>query len=290
MWGHRNNARASTGFRAIAGVLMASVAVACLCSAARGQAASLPDGTSGISGQPTGELRQGRELLQTQQFAAAKTLFAGYLRGHPGDVQAELGLGDAELGLREYEAAEQTYRKVVAKEPELWQAHKNLVVVEAALGRWEEFDRERTVLRLAREREAPGISAHESDVIDRFTVHGQHWVVRAYFEPVGRSRAVYNFERFSPEGRAVAFVSLEPSDAAQAALATGGAVRIGGAGGSATPPVSTYALNWYNGQAHGTVVTFGGEEPSYERARAALMHWLQRSRRQGRQGPQPAQE
>lgn len=222
---------------------------------------------------PNGELRRGRELLQQKQFAQARILFSGYLGAHPADVQARLGLGDAQLGLRQFEAAETTYRAVVAQQPELWQAHKNLVVVEAALGRWEEFDGERKVLELARERGAPGISARESDVIDSFTAQGERWVVRAYFEPMGRSEALYNFERFSPEGRVEEYVSLENAAAAQAAL-TPGDVRIGGEGTKAPEAVSTFALNWYSGRAHGTIATYA-QMPTYERLRAELGRWLQ---------------
>jgi tetratricopeptide (TPR) repeat protein len=223
---------------------------------------------------PQAELRHGRELLMSKDFAAAKQVFAGYLQGHPDAVQARLGLGDAELGLHEYEAAETTYRQVTAQQPELWQAHKNLVVVEAALGRWEDFDRERTVLQLARQRGAPGISARESDVIDSFNVRGQHWVVRAYFEPVGRSKTRYNFERFSPEGRVQAYISLEDAAAARAAL-TPGDVRIGVAAspGSASNE-GALGLNWYTGTAHGSVRRYT-REPQYEQLRADVMRWIQ---------------
>lgn len=228
-----------------------------------------------VEAAPQAELRQGRELLTQKHFVAARRLFAAYLRAHPNAIQAELGLGDAQLGLHEYEAAEATYRAVVARQPELWQAHKNLVVVEAALGRWEEFDRERTVLRMARERGAPGISARESDVIDAFDVHGQHWVVRAYFEPVGRSQARYNFERFSPSGRVEAYISLEDASAAQAAL-TPGDVRIGAPQPQSppAPATGTLALNWYTGRAHGTIARYTVQEPTYERVRADVLRWL----------------
>lgn len=226
---------------------------------------------------PQGELRHGRELLMQKNFSEAQAVFSGYLQAHPDAVQARLGLGDAQLGLRQFEAAEATYRAVVAQQPQLWQAHKNLVVVEAALGRWEEFDRERTVLRMARQRGAPGISARESDVIDSFDVHGQHWVVRAYFEPVGRSEARYNFERFSSAGRVEAYISLEDAAAAQAAL-TPGDVHIG----TAAPPAAAsksavgraLSLNWYTGSAHGTVRRYSGEEPTYEHLRADVIHWI----------------
>ena len=222
-------------------------------------------------------LQRGRDLLQAHQFQQAQALFTAYLGSHPGDVQAELGLGDAQLGLHHFEAAEITYRSAVAVQPELWQAHKDLVVVEAALGRWEEFDRERTVLRMARQRQAPGISRQESDLIDSFNAGGGHWIVRAYFQPLGRSRALYNFERFSPEGRVQAYLSLEDQAAAKAAL-TPGDEKIG-----LNPPVAMgdapsvpLALNWYTGVAHGTIRSYPSGAPSYEHLRQDVIHWLQR--------------
>ena len=238
-------------------------------------------GGSAILGSPAPpEIRHGRELLQTRRFGEAKRVFAAFGQEHPTDVQARLGLGDAELGLQEYEAAEETYRAVVAQQPELWAAHKNLVVVEAALGRWEDFEGERKILRLARERGAPGISARESDVIDSFHIDGQRWVVRAYFEPVGRSRALYNFEQFSATGRVERYVSLEDAAAAQAALTTGTGVRIGAeagvpeaASGAASGAASRYALNWYSGRAHGTVAHFE-RVPTYEQIRVDLVRWV----------------
>ena len=239
--------------------------------AAAGQSsATLPEAA------PQGELRCGRELLREKDVAQARRVFGAYLKAHPDAIQARLGLGDAQLGMHEYEAAESTYRAVARQQPELWQAHKNLVVVEAALGRWEEFDRERTVLRMARERGAPGISARESDVIDSFEVRGQPWVVRAYFEPVGRSEARYNFEQFSPEGRVEAYLSLEDAAAARAAL-TPGDVRIGtGSAGSAADSGSggILCLNWYTGSAHGAVRAYSDGEPSYERLRADAIRWI----------------
>lgn len=245
-----------------------------LCSAfCGGRFLRAQDGNAAQNATTAAELRRGRELLQEKQFAEAKRLFSEDVENHIGGVQAQLGLGDAELGLHEYEAAEATYRAVVAQQPELWQAHKNLVVVEAALGRWEEFDGERTVLRLARERGAPGISPHESDVIDRFNVGQQHWVVRAYFEPMGRSQTIYNFERFSPSGRVEAYISLEDAAAAQAAL-TPQDERVGATAPRTASSKTVYALNWYTGTAHGTICRYPAGQPSYERVRHDVLAWL----------------
>jgi tetratricopeptide (TPR) repeat protein len=199
-----------------------------------------------------GSLAEAKQALAAKHFVQAKTLFLAFERGHNGNVEAELGLADAELGMHEYETAELQYRKVVAAQPEQWAAHKNLVVVEAALGRWDEFDRERALLRGARQRGAPGISARESDVIDSFDLPSGHWIVREYYEPVGRTLTRYNFERFSPDGRVQEYISLESAAAAAKVLTPGRvqeSVRIGADG--AMPEIRDFALNWYTGKAHG---------------------------------------
>lgn len=215
-------------------------------------------------------LVEGKRALSMQQFARARVIFAEYVRKHPNDIQGKLGLADAELGLHEYEAAESGYRQIVAAQPLLWAAHKNLVIVEAALGRWEDFDGERTVLRAARERGAAGIDTHESDVIDVINVAGQRWIVRDYFELMGRSRTRYNFERFSADGRVLAYVSLESADAFRDQT-IGGNVVVGAPSQKADP--NGFALDWYNGKSHGTIAKYA-TEPKYEKVRAEFLSWL----------------
>lgn len=226
-----------------------------------------------VHGTPA-DLAAARQELVAKHYARAKELYRAYLQAHPDSVDAEFGVADAELGLREFEAAEWDFRKVVAAQPQNWVAHKNLVIVEAELGRWEEFERERAILREARERGASGISARESDVIDSFEVNGHRWIVREYYEPVGRSQTRYNFERFSPEGHAEEYISLEPTAAAQAALKPGD-VHIG-ADTKPAPHSATeeFSLNWYSARGHGTIARYPKGEPSYERARADLIQWL----------------
>jgi hypothetical protein len=222
------------------------------------------------------EVLAGQKALAARQFQHAQELFAAYAKDHPGSIDAGEGVGDAELGLHEYEAAEIQYRGVVAAQPEFWIAHKNLVIVEAALGRWSEFDRERALLRGARERGAPGISTRESDIIDSFDINGKHWIVREYYEPVGRSLTRYNFEYFSADGHAREYVSLESADAARHALTPSSNVLIGV--DPRTPPViRDFALNFYTGKTHGTIRSYPRGEPSYEHVRADLTRWLRQS-------------
>jgi hypothetical protein len=220
------------------------------------------------------DLAAARQELAAKHYARAKELYRAYLQTHPDSVDAKFGVADAELGLREFEAAEWDFRRVVAAQPQNWIAHKNLVIVEAELGRWDEFERERAVLRAAREREAPGISVRESDVIDSFEVNGHRWIVREYYEPVGRSQTRYNFERFSSEGHAEEYISLEPTEAAEAALKPGD-VHVGAEpNAAALSPKPEFSLNWYTGKGHGTIARYPKGEPSYERVRADLRRWL----------------
>ena len=212
------------------------------------------------------ELVQARAALAAKDFVQARTLFAAYSRTHPQDAQALVGLGDVDLALHHYEAAETDLRRATALQPELWVAHKDLVLVEAKLGRWEDFERERTVLRQARERGAPNITARESDVIDSFVVNGREWIVREYFVPVGRTQARYNFEHFTPEGKVEAYVSLERGSA----VAPAEAVTIGK---DAPASSSGFALNWYTGKGHGMIRSYTAE-PAYEKLRSDVRAWV----------------
>ena len=220
------------------------------------------------------DLVAARQDLAQKHFDRAKVLFTAIVKDHGDSVDGRLGLADAELGLHEYEAAELEYRRVVALQPELWIAHKNLVIVEAALGRWEEFDRERALLHAARDRGAPGISRSDADVIDSFVVHGQRWVVREYYEPAGRSLARYNFENFGPDGRIREYISLESAEDAKQVV-PGGEVRIGH-DPQAITPIKSFALNWYTGRAHGSIATYTDGEPTYEKVREDVLRYLRR--------------
>lgn len=217
------------------------------------------------------ELLAARQALAARHFLQARSMFAAFASAHPADARAPLGMGDAELALHRYEAAELDYRRAVSLEPRLWAAHKDLVLVEARLQRWDEFDRERALLRAARQRGEPGITPQESDLIDSFVVNGREWLVREYIVPVGRSQARYNFEHFTPAGRVEEYISLEPAAAAQTALQRNDTVAIGKDAAAATP--GELALNWYTGHGHGTIRRYA-TEPSYETLRRDVQHWL----------------
>ena len=221
-------------------------------------------------------LAEAKQELAAKHYAQAKALFAVYASAHPESVDAEVGVGDAEIGLHEYTAAELTYRSVVLKQPQMWRVHKNLVIIEAQLGRWEEFDRERAVLRAARERGADDISARESDVIDSFDVGGKHWIVREYYLPVGRSLTRYNFENFGADGRVKEYISLESAEAAKDAAAEGDVLRSDEQ--ARQEQVKDFALDWYTGAAHGAIKSYPEGEPKYEAVRADVMRWLRSQR------------
>lgn len=232
--------------------------------------------TAGAQQPLMGPLAEARRALSQKDFVRAKSLYSAYLQQHPQDMTAQLGLADTELAQHNYATAETLYRRIVAARPLLWSAHKNLVITEATLGRWEDFDSERAYLRAARQRHAAGLDTHESDVIDVITVNGQRWIVRDYFEPSGRTRARYNFERFDPTGRVLAFVSLESADAFATAT-PGGAVAIGPT--STITEMHGFALNLYTGKSHSTLKHYG-VEPKYEQLRADFLHWIRSAHNQ----------
>ena len=250
-----------------------ALSAACLLFSAAAIGQVVPQAPSTTQKAVPAEIAAARRALAARKFQRAEEMFAGFARSHPGNIDAEEGIGDAELGMHQYLAAEIQYRKVVAQEPEFWIAHENLVIVEAKLGRWGEFDRERALLRDARERGAPGISARESDVIDSFHVRGEHWIVREYFEPVGRSLTRYNFECFGPDGRVREYVSLESAEAARRALVRSPNVIIG-ADPTHAPAIKDFALNYYTLKSHGTVKLYPQGEPRYEQVRADVIRWL----------------
>jgi len=230
-------------------------------------------------------LAEAKQELAAKHYAQAKALFAAYAKAHPENADAEAGVGDAELALHEYQAAELTYRSVVLKQPQMWRAHKNLVIIEAQLGRWEEFDRERAVLRAARERGAEGISARESDVIDSFDVPGKnggHWIVREYYLPVGRSLTRYNFESFGADGRVKEYISLESAEAAKDAATQGDVLRSDESEKhdeqARQEQVKDFVLDWYTGAAHGTIKSYPQGEPKYEAVRRDVLRWLRKSK------------
>ncbi|MFC6646719.1 tetratricopeptide repeat protein [Granulicella cerasi] len=212
-----------------------------------------------------------REALTARNPALAKTRYEEFAKAHPTDARAPQGMGDAELMMHQYEAAELDYRRAVMIDPNLWPAHKSLVLVEAKLGRWDDFESERKLLHDARVRGADNISAKESDLIDSFEVAGKPWLVREYFVPMGRSEARYNFEHFTPEGKASEYISLERADAAKTALERAPQVVIGKDDIPAAP--GEFALNWYTGSGHGTIRHYK-QEPSYRTLRADTMRWL----------------
>jgi hypothetical protein len=98
-------------------------------------------------------------------------------------------------------------------------------------------------------------------------------IVREYYEPVGRSLTRFNFEYFGPDGRVREYVSLESADAARTALTPSSEVHIGVDPGTA-PVIKDFALNFYTGKTHGTIKLYPQGEPTYERVRADLIHWL----------------
>src|SRR5689334_18395628 len=157
-------------------------------------------------------LDTGKQAFQRGDYVAAQKFFTAYLRDNPSNLNALLLAGSAFFELKQYEDAAQSLLAAIKLQPSLWPAHKNLVIVYAAQGKWTEFDRERAVLKAARESGASGLSMKDADVIDVLYVGSEQYRVLSYAELAGRFKMRYNFVHFGSDGKPDYWIVCESDD------------------------------------------------------------------------------
>ncbi len=123
-------------------------------------------------------LAVGKQALAHNDYETAQTFFANYLKDNPESTEALLFAGNTALALKQYESAAHDYQSVIAKQPSLWPAHKNLVIAYAAQNKWPEFEQERKFLQAARDRGTPGLSSKDVDVIEVLYAGSERYMVR----------------------------------------------------------------------------------------------------------------
>jgi tetratricopeptide (TPR) repeat protein len=106
------------------------------------------------------------QAIAKGDYAAAQTIVNAYLKDNPDNPQALFAAGNAYLGLKQYDDAAKSYLAAIKTQPPFWPAHKNLVIVYAAEGKWTEFDQERALLRDATAKGEDGLNSKVPDVID----------------------------------------------------------------------------------------------------------------------------
>jgi tetratricopeptide (TPR) repeat protein len=227
---------------------------------------------------PPDSLSEAKDALRKQDYAAAKPLLAAYVKDNPNSVEA-LGLtGDAHLGLKEYEDAAQSYLAAIQLRPDLWPAHKNLVIVYAALSKWAEFDKERALLQDARAKRTTGLSPQDSDVIDVLYVGTERYIVRGNAELEGKFKIRYRFMHFGADGKLDFWIACESDDVDQATFAKAHPTEA--AAGLRSFSLDSYTAVAPNAdgkgysQTHGTIKFYPDGEPTYETVRTDVLKVL----------------
>ena len=219
----------------------------------------------------------GKQALAHGDYQAAQTFFASYLRDNPDSAEALFFTGNAALGLKQYDDAVRNYQSVIAKQPSMWHAHKNLVIVYAAQGKWSEFDQERKLLQDARSRGVSGLSPKDADVIEVLDVGPERYIVRAYAELTGHFKTRYNFAHFGKDGKLDFWIACESDDVDQTFFAQKHPKEAAAGQRSFSLDSYTATVRGADGQSsqtHGTHKFYPDGEPTYETVRADVLNVL----------------
>jgi hypothetical protein len=219
------------------------------------------------------------QAIAKGDYAAAQTIVNAYLKDNPDNPQALFAAGSAFLGLKQYDDADKSYLAAIKAQPPFWPAHKNLVIVYAAEGKWTDFDRERALLRDATAKGEDGLNAKVPDVIDVIYVGTERYIVRAFPELNGKFHTRYNFVHFGSDGKRDFWIECESDDADQAFFAQKHPQEAAAGQRSFSldsytapklnPDGKTYSLT------HGTIKFYPDGEPTYEMVRADVVKVLE---------------
>ena len=222
-------------------------------------------------------MQVGKQALEHGDYAAAHTFFVAYIHDNPDSIAAQFLAGNAALGLKQYSEAESFFQAAIAKNPKMWGAHKNLVIVYAAEGRWADFDRERTLIQQARAENSPGLTPTDADVIEILEVDGERYIVRSYAQLAGHFHTRYNITHFNARNQLDYWISCESDDVDQAFFQKAHPKEA--AAGQRSFSLDTYTQRMnesgqLTGQTHGTIKFYPDGEPTYETVRADVLSVL----------------
>jgi tetratricopeptide (TPR) repeat protein len=250
-----------------------------LCAPAKSQTAPAPGKADAApqTAEPD-SLDSAKQALGKGDYASAEKLLTAYVKENPGDADALYLQGNAFLGLKQYDAAAQSYLAAVKAQPSLWAAHKNMVIAYAAQEKWKEFDQERALLKDARAKGESGLNANDVDVIDVLYVGDDRYIVRAFAQLGGRFNNRYTFMHFGPDNKPDYWIACESDDVDQITFAKAHPKE-------AAAGQRSFSLDSYTGpkptadggstRTHGTIKFYPDGEPSYETVRADVLSVLQ---------------
>lgn len=225
------------------------------------------------------QLDTGRQAFRRGDYVAAQKFFTAYLRDNPSNLDALVLAGSAFYELKQYEDAAQSFLAAIKLQPSLWGAHKNLVIVYAAQGKWTEFDGERAVLKAARESGASGLSTKDADVIDVLYVGSEQYRVLSYAELAGRFKMRYNFVHFGSDRKPDYWIACESDDIDQTSFAKAHPQEA--ASGQRSFSLDTYSAPKPSAdgkggtRTHSTIKFYPDGEPTYETVRSDVLKLLE---------------
>jgi len=170
--------------------------------------------------------------------------------------------------LKNFDAAIADFQKVLALKPDAWVAHNNLSLIYAEKGDWAAFDKERAIMKEARDKNLSGIDKTSGDTIDEFSVNGEDYEVRYFYTLHGGYQVRYLILHFGKDGKADHWIEIESLDVDQA-MYKQAHPKEAAAGGR------VYTMDTMQANGNQGLIKFYEGEPTYETVRADAMKVLQ---------------
>jgi hypothetical protein len=209
-------------------------------------------------------LAVGLAALQHGDYAGAQTFFTNVLATTPTDLSARLLLGGADLGLKDFPSAIKEFQAVATAKPTNWVAHQNLALAYAQSQDWPDFDKERAILKSARDNNAPDLDKTSSDLIDLIQIGPKIYSVLYFYTLTGRFHTRYVLAHFGEDGKPTDYIACESDDVDQTFFKQKHPDLA--AAGQRSFSLDSYA-NTANGQSQALIKFYPDGEPTYETVR-----------------------
>jgi tetratricopeptide (TPR) repeat protein len=218
-------------------------------------------------------LAMGKNAMAHGEFQNAKVFFENYVKENPESIDAQFYLAKCEINLKNFDAAIADFQHIIAVAPKDWSSHSGLALAYAQKGDWAAFDKERAVIKDARDKNMPGVDKDHGDVVDSFTVNGEPYEVRYFYKLFGRYNVRYAFLHFGKDGNADHWIEIESLDVDQGMFAEKHPKE-------AAAGVRVYSMDSMKMSPSGFpdqgLIKFYEGEPTYETLRADAINAIQK--------------
>ena len=218
-------------------------------------------------------LAVGKAAMDHGDYAGAQTFFAKYADENPNDIEAWYDLGGAELALKKPADAAKAYEKCIALRSDAWGAHENLALAYAETENWVAFDKERALIKAARDAKTMRTNPDEHDLIDVLQVGDKRYEVWYYYTLHGHFHVRYVAIFFGKDGKAEDWLQAESDDADQGMFQSQHPKEAAAA-------VRVFSLDTYHSENGGYpsqgLIKFYQGEPTYEDFRKDVLASLNR--------------